>query len=321
MLPATTSDAAIAAIAVIGEALIDLTGTGGDDDAWLARPGGSPYNVAVGLARLGRRTLFVGRISADPLGAILRTHAVRSGVDLSLAVTASEPSTIALVELSDGIAEYHFGTAGTADFQWTDAELSAVPDAVAAVHFGSLASWTPPGDQAILRRVAALRQRAVVSYDPNVRPSLQPDPAQARAAVEAAVATADIVKTSAEDIAYLYPHVDAETIAERWRSLGPAVVVVTSGPAGALARTRGRTVRRPAREVEVADTVGAGDAFTAGFLDALGRRGVLDRAAIADPDADVLAAALDDAALVAALTCARAGANPPRRAELGRQPD
>ena len=205
MAAATTG----AAIAVIGEALIDLAGTGADDDPWLARPGGSPYNVAIGLARLGRRTLFVGRLSSDPLGEILRTHAARSQVDLSVAVDAREPSTIALVELADGIADYRFGMAGTADFQWADAELAAVPGDVAAVHFGSLASWTPPGDRAILRRVAALREHAVVSYDPNVRPSLQPDPDEARATVEAAVAGADIVKTSADDLAYLYPDVDA----------------------------------------------------------------------------------------------------------------
>jgi fructokinase len=305
-----------ASIAVIGEALIDLAGTGGDDDPWLARPGGSPYNVAIGLARLGRRALFVGRLSSDPLGEILRTHADRSGVDLSLAVDAPEPSTIALVELAHGVADYRFGMSGTADFQWTDAELAAVPDDVAAVHFGSLASWTPPGDAAILRRIAALRDRAVVSYDPNVRPSLQPDRGAARAAVEAAVATADVVKTSADDVAYLYPDVHAEAVAERWQALGPSLVVITSGGSGVHARTSRHTVERPARPVEVVDTVGAGDAFTAGLLDALERRGVLDRAGNGDPDADTLAGALDDAALVAALTCARAGANPPRRAEV-----
>jgi fructokinase len=301
-------------IVSIGEAIIDLVETG-DDDPRLARPGGSPYNVALGLARLGQPAAFAGRISADPLGSLLRKHALRSGVDLSFAVAAREPSTVALLELAaDGSAQYRFGVDGTADFQWTAAELTAIPDTTRAVHFGSLAAWLEPSATAIARRVAELRRHgALVSYDPNVRPNLQPDRDAAREQVERAVRHAHIVKTSAEDLAWVRPGASVADVAHDWLRLGPLAVVVTSGEAGVTAYRADGSTHRPAGRIEVVDTVGAGDAFTSGLLDALATRGLLTSDAITTaPWADLL----DDAALVAAVTCSRAGANPPRRAEL-----
>jgi fructokinase len=302
-------------IAVIGEALIDLVET--DDDApRLARPGGSPYNVAIGLARLDQPTAFAGRLSRDPLGTVLRHHAERSGVDLTLCVDAAEPTTVALVELdASGAASYRFGVDGTADFQWTDAELAAIPADVAAVHFGSLASWLPPGDVAIEQRVAQLRAGgAAVSYDPNVRPHLQPDAAAARAHIERAIPLAHLVKTSEEDIAWLRPGEAVPDVAAAWLALGPSAVVVTRGGAGAIAFTAAGETARPPVPVDVVDTVGAGDAFMSGLLDALARRGLLTPAGVAAAPYPEL---LDDAGLVAAITCSRAGANPPRLGELG----
>ena len=309
-------------IAVIGEALIDLV-EAGDDEPRLARPGGSPYNVALGLARLGQPAFFVGRISHDPLGTVLRNHALRSGVDLSLCVEAHEPTTVALVELgADGGARYRFGVDGTADFRWTEAELAGVPAGVAAVHFGSLASWLGPGDVAIARRVEALRGAgAAVTYDPNIRPHLQPDAAQARAQVERALPLAHLVKTSEEDLEYLYPGEPVEAVAQGWLTRGPRLVVVTCGGAGVLAATAdgGRVARGPV-QVEVVDTVGAGDAFMSGLLDALARQGRLSPDGIAAGDPTALGEVLDHAGLVAAITCSRAGANPPRRGELDAYP-
>lgn len=299
---------------VIGEALIDLVEQG-DDEPRLARPGGSPYNVALGLARLGQPVEFAGRLSGDPLGTVLRNHAARSDVGLRLAVEASEPTTVALVELAvDGSARYRFGIDGTADFAWTAVELARIPDGTPAVHFGSLASWLPPGDGAIAHRIGELRAAgALVSYDPNVRPALQPDRVAARAAVERAVARAHLVKTSAEDLDWLHPGEPAARIAQTWLTKGPAAVVVTDGGNGSTAYTPDGATHRPPRPVDVVDTVGAGDAFTSGLLDALARRDLLDPDELANaPWADVL----DDAALVAALTCARAGANPPRKDEV-----
>ena len=303
-----------ASIATIGEALLDVV-EHGDDEPRLARPGGSPYNVAIGLARLDRSVSFIGRISRDPVGGILRRHAQRSAVDLTHAVDTDDPSTVALVELDEnGSAQYRFGTAGTADFQWTDDELAAVPDSFAAVHFGSLASWLPPGDVPIARRIAAFRATgALVSYDPNVRPLLQPDRAATRVAIESALPLAHLVKTSADDLDWVRPGEPIEDVAAEWLDSGPDVVVVTHGAAGATAFTRRGTATRTAVAVDMVDTVGAGDSFMTGLLDALARRNLLTPGAIqAAPLADIL----DDAALVAAVTCSRAGANPPRRAEL-----
>ena len=302
------------AIAVIGEALVDVVETG-DDEPRLARPGGSPYNVALGLARLAAPARFVGRISGDPLGSILRRHAERSDVDLSLCVDALEPTTVALVELDeDGAAQYRFGVDGTADFRWTAAELARVPEDVAAVHFGSLASWLPPGDVVIAARVAQLRAAgAAVTYDPNVRPHLQPDGPLARGQVEAVLPIVDLVKTSEEDLAHLQPGIAPEQVAAQWLAAGPVAVVVTLGGSGSLVVTATGTISVPPRPVDVVDTVGAGDAFMSGLLDALHRGGWLRRDALASvPWREVLA----DAALVAGLTCARAGANPPRRSEV-----
>lgn len=304
-------------IAVIGEALIDLVETH-DDEPRLARPGGSPYNVAIGLARLQRHTCFVGRLSRDPLGAVLRNHALRSDVDLSVAVDAYEPTTVALVELApDGSATYQFGVEGTADFRWTDAELHAVPDDVQAVHFGSLASWLPPGDAAIGHRIGELRAAgALVSYDPNVRPHLQTDAVHARNQVEQALAMTHLVKTSEEDLAYIYPGEDVEKIASGWLGLGPTVVVVTRGAAGAQAFIEAGSRTVPPIPTTVIDTVGAGDSFMSGLLDAAAEHSLLTPAALAGANLDAIAALLAHAGLVAAITCSRAGANPPRRAEL-----
>lgn len=305
----------MAEFVVVGEALLDVAPEG--PGAWLARPGGSPYNVAVGLARLGQVARFAGRLSADPLGSVLRTHALESGVDLSLCAPAREPTTVALVSLVDGVAEYQIGVDGTADFAWTADELSRLP-AAAGVHFGSLASWLPPGCGLIADRLAALRQEgALVSYDPNVRPALFADVEVARTRVEASVRIADVVKASADDLAWLYPGRPVADVASAWLGLGAALVVVTLGGDGSSGWTQGEAVQRASRPVKVVDTVGAGDAFMSGLLDGLASRSLVSRAAVLGISAEVLGAVLDHAGLVAAVTCTRAGADPPTRDELG----
>lgn len=304
-------------IAVVGEALMDVVETG-DDEPRLARPGGSPYNVAIGLARLGRPAAFVGRISTDPLGVILRRHAELSGVDLTLSVEARQPSTVALVSLDeDGVAAYQFGVEDTADFCFSAAELASIPAGIPAVHFGSLASWLSPGDRRIAERVGELRgSGCAVTYDPNVRPRLQTDPVAACVQVEGALPLADLVKTSDEDLAWIRPGDAAADVAADWLQRGPAMLVVTHGGDGATAFTRSATERCVPVPVDVVDTVGAGDAFMSGLLDSLLRRGLLTRGALASIDAATVRSVLEDAALVAAITCSRAGANPPRRDEV-----
>jgi fructokinase len=305
------------AFVVVGEALIDLSPPFADGSC-IARPGGSPMNVAIGLARLGQPTAFAGRLSADPFGSVLRRHLERSAVALQYVVAAAEPSTIALVELATGQARYQFSLG--ADFQWQAAELAFLPGGAQALHFGSLASWLPPGDAAIAVAVAGLRQAesALISYDPNVRPALQPDSAAARRQVEQSVSLAHIAKASLDDLAWLYGPESADTVARRWLDLGARLVVITAGADGASGWTPERPpVSRPRLGVHVVDTIGAGDAFTSGLLDALARRDLLVPARLADlGDPAILAGVLDDACRNAGVTCSRAGANPPTRLEL-----
>ena len=304
--------------AVIGEALLDLAAPA-DDGASIARPGGSPMNVAIGLARLGQPTAFAGRLSDDPIGTLLRRHLERSAVDLRHVVHAADPSTIALVELSEGQARYEFSLRG-ADFQWSAVELAFLPGGAQAVHFGSLASWLPPGDAAVGAAIGRLRRdgSVLISYDPNVRPALLPDAAAARRQIEQSVRLAHIVKASSEDLAWLYGAAEtAGAVAGRWLGLGAEVVVITAGPDGATAWTRRQPpVTRPAFPAPLADTVGAGDAFTSGLLDALARRGLLAPASLAElGEVATLAGVLDDAALIAGITVSRAGADPPLATE------
>lgn len=302
---------------VIGEALIDLIDEGGSP--YTAHAGGGPLNIAIGLSRLGRHTALLGRLSRDPLGTVLRDHARRSDVDLSLTVDAPEPSTIALVHLEEGIARYQFGVDGTADFQWTEPELDVLPPGVRAVQFGSLASWLPPGDAAISRFVRRLHDdgNVLVSYDPNVRPALQQDRDAAREQVERAVAAAHVVKASADDLDWIYPGGTIAEAAESWLGLGPSLVVITRGEKGSVAFSAdGPPLEQPVHPAPVVDTVGAGDAFSSGLLDGLARRDLLDPARLHAARRDALAAALSEAAIVAAITCSRAGAQPPWANEL-----
>jgi fructokinase len=310
-------------IAVCGEALIDLVDEGG----WTfrAHPGGSPANVAVGLARLAIPTALLGRVAGDGFGRLLRQHLTDNGVDTRFLVHAAEPSTLAVVTLDPaGVATYQFYVDGTADWQWTREQLPpAMPVDVVAVHAGSLALSVEPAATVLTELLRAERDRGqvTISFDPNLRPSFEPDRDAARRRVERQVALSDVVKVSSEDLGWLQPGESPAQVAHRWAAeLGPALVIVTLGGGGALAvGADGGEVQRSTPTVEVADTVGAGDAFTAGLLAALADRKLLggaNRAALAALSADTLADVVDEAALVAAITCSRPGADPPTRDEV-----
>lgn len=301
-------------LTVIGEAVIDLV-PAASPGSYQARPGGSPFNVAIGLARLGHRTTLMARLAGDALGGLLRGHAAAAGIDLSRAPDAAEPTTLAIVGLDrDARASYTFYLQGTADWQWTDAETARLPTDTAIFHMGSLASWTPPGDERIHAAAAGLRRdgKALVSYDPNIRPALLGDPARARPLVERSVSVAHVVKASREDADWLYSGASLDHVARRWTDLGALLVVITDGPRGAqLFHPGAAPVHRPGREVRVVDTIGAGDAFTSGLLSGLARRGLHTPERIGQCPPALLAEAIDEAILISALTCERAGADPP----------
>ena len=323
-------------LCVLGELVVDLlpvpeAGAGPDGTApqYVARPGGNALNVAVAAGRLEAPVRLLARLGTGPLAANLRRHAELAGVDTAGFVDAAEPVSLAVVGVGpDGSPEYGFHVLGAADWQWTEDELSRVlPADVGALHVGSISSWTEPGSAAITGLVERLAGRALVSVDPNIRPMLADGPVGAtlgndREAVtrrlDALVSGADLVKVSAEDLAWLEPDTsDLDEAARRWAGRGPALVVLTDGGAPLrIARPGGPVLRRDIPPVDVVDTVGAGDSLAAGLLTGLLAAGITGRAALEAASDEQLLALVDDAALVAALNCTRVGADPPTRAEL-----
>ncbi|MFC8586207.1 carbohydrate kinase [Streptomyces sp. NPDC057217] len=293
---------------VIGECVADIVrapeGSGAVDRV---HPGGSPANVAYGLARLGRDVTLLTQLADDPAGRLIGAHLRDAGVRVEIGGRPERtPSAVVGLD-AEGRATYAF------DIAWT-LEAGALPaGAPAHVHIGSIAAVTAPGAAAVLAGAERLRDRATVSYDPNVRPELMGEHGPAVARVERCVALADLVKASDEDLAWLYPGEEPEAVAARWLDLGPAVVLVTRGAAGSFAVTRHHTVAAGAPPVDVVDTVGAGDSFMSAVLDALAGR---DRTALGALSAGESAELLARAGAAAAVTVSRAGARPPDRAEL-----
>jgi fructokinase len=212
---------------------------------------------------------------------------------------------------------------GTADWQWTAAELRELSQGTELLHFGSIASWTPPGATPIADLVGELRANGgvLISYDPNVRPSVFGRRDRGIELVERAVHHAHVVKASREDVEWLYPEIATADVAARWIRLGATLVVVTDGAEGATAYRGTRApLRRSGRRVNVVDTIGAGDAFTAGLLTGLVRRRVHRNRRLEGIPDGILADIIDEAVLVSAITCEREGADPPRLDDLLRVP-
>lgn len=294
---------------VIGEALIDLV----EWDARIAdeHVGGGPLNVAVGLARLGRDVDFLTHIAGDSHGRRVADYIKASGAQLVPESTTAQRTPTARVSVDDdGSASYAF------DIEW---QLSGTPVVAPplVVHTGSIAAVLEPGCRALAALVDAYRVSATVTFDPNVRPGLIANAGLARKRIERLVERSDIVKVSDEDLRWIDPDRTPERIARTWLASGPAIVAVTVGDRGAFALCRDGRAQVGAPPVQVVDTVGAGDAFMSGLIDALwevgllgaGRRGELRRVGL-----DVLTGALETAALSSALTIARAGADLPDRA-------
>jgi fructokinase len=299
-----------AVITVVGEALVDLIGSA-DGRTFTAHPGGSPANVALGLARLGEPVILGTRLGTDLFGAMITDHLTSDGVVVRTLPAATADTSIAFAATdARGGATYDFRVAW--DITGLPAELGR------CLHTGSLATMVEPGASVVEHAMATARARGVtVSLDPNVRPSLAGTPAQERARIERQVGLADVVKVSDEDIGWLYSDAAPVDVAAGWLALGPMIVVVTMGGDGAYALTASGAAAGRGPIVSVVDTVGAGDAFTSGFLFWLSRAGLLDRPSdIAAMTSTELAPMLDFACTVAALTCARPGADPPTIAEV-----
>ena len=292
---------------VVGEALVDLT----ESPTGLveARPGGSPLNVAVGLARLDVLTTLAAQVGDDDeYGELIRDHVDASDVDLRSLPPHHGDTSLAQARLdADGVASYRF------DLAWDPTEMPSASD-FDLVHVGSIGATLLPGADAVGRLVdEAYAAGVAVSYDPNVRPAITPDLTDVRRRVDRIVARASFVKLSDEDARTLRPDLEPSVYADEIAASGPRLVVLTRGGAGARLTSGDVCVELAAPPVTVADTIGAGDSFMAALLAGLVVREWLGRPSY---DAAALTWLGTLAARAAAITCSRPGADPPWRREL-----
>jgi fructokinase len=306
-------------ILVCGEALVDLfVMSSASGLATEAVPGGSPFNVAMALARLGRPTGFLSGISDDAFGCMLRQRLTAGGVDANYLIGRSLRTTLSVVATDvHGQPSYSFYAEHAADRAVTESDLPAsLPDAVSAIAAGSYALGVEPVAGALETLIRRESQRRLVSLDPNVRPRVVDSVGAFRSRFEGLIPHAMIVKASAEDIELFYGTRALAAVAQDWCQRGPRLVIVTRGEQGPLAAFGGRVLERPTPAVAVVDTVGAGDTFHAGLLARLDAGGRLSREGTLSWTEDIVLQALDFASAAAALACTRRGAAPPTWSEV-----
>ena len=298
-------------ITVAGEALIDLiVDPAGHVDP---RLGGGPFNVTRAVARLGQPAAFLGRLSGDRFGRLMRADLDRHGVLAAIEAPAEEPTTLALVDVDPaGVPGYHFYLAGTSAAAVGPAD-AILPEGTTALHIGSLGLVMEPVGTSLEKLAAALPDGITVMLDPNCRPGAIASRQAYLDRLDRILRRVDMLKTSTEDLAYLFPGQDAEYAAAELLGRGPACVVVTDGASPVRAFAGGRQIRADVPAAPIVDTVGAGDAFGGAFLTWWMGNG-LGRADLGDPEA--VRGATQAAIYASVVTCTRRGAEPPWAYEL-----
>jgi fructokinase len=301
-----------------GEALIDFLPRKGADGADVYQPfnGGSIFNTAIALGRLGAKVSYFGGLSTDFFGDSLIEEFKRSGVDIKPAKIQDLDTTLAMVKLTNGQARYIFVDAASAGRMVTKKDLPKLTKACAALHFGSISLIPEPcgtAFEALMKRETKTR---VISLDPNIRPTLIKSKREHMARLNRLIPMCDILKISDEDVHWMTGHSDLAKAAKAWLKKGPKIVAITKGGDGVEIYTKAYAFTQAAPKVVVADTVGAGDTFTAGLLATLMQEGHLTKAKLAEIREDDLRFAVDFAARAAAVTCTRPGANPPWAKEM-----
>lgn len=305
-------------IVTCGEALIDMLPRKGADGAAVFQPfvGGSVFNVAIALGRLGVSAGFFGGLSTDFFGTMLREALEKSRVDVSYANISDRPTTLAFVTLIAGQARYAFFDEHSAGRMLTEVDLPAFPAALSALHFGSFSLAAEPCGSAYEALMQREHVSRVISLDPNIRPTLIKNREAHLARLERLVGLTDIVKFSEDDLAWMAPDTPFDAFAGAWLERGAKLVIMTRGENGALARSRRISVSVPSVKVTVADTIGAGDTFSAAMLAWLDQHRLLTKAAVAALGEGQVSDALAYAAKAASITSSRPGADPPWLNEL-----
>lgn len=306
-------------IVVCGEALMDVFDAGATPtgQALDARIGGSPYNVALGLARLAQPVAFCGGISTGFLGERLMRSLADEGIGTGCVQRLDAPSSMCLVGLDgQGVPRYDFQGERGADRWLTRDVLDQLPPGVKAVHLGSYAAVVEPVASVYAELVQRMRGTALIAYDPNVRTVVEPDLGRWRDRLGWMLPHTQVLKISDEDLEQLFPGAAESDLVKAWLAAGPDLVVITRGSRGATAYAGAAAVHRASVSVTVVDTVGAGDTFQAAMLAFLAERGRLSPTGAQAMDATSLGAMLDFCIQAAGITCSRRGADLPRRGEL-----
>ena len=302
-------------ILAIGEALIDVVITYEQPDFPVEIPGGSPANVALTLGRLNRPVALATWIGLDERGRLIDFHMNDSGVHVTAASRGASHTSTALARLDEsGAASYTF------DLEWAPTPPIKVPATAQILEAGSISAIIEPGASAVLDALTRGREHSLVCFYTNARPSMMGEPESALASIERFIALADVVKVSDEDIEWLTGGAPIDEVVDRWLGMGPSLVVVTRGKHGSdVATDSGLRFTKTPADVPVVDTVGAGDSFMGGIIDAMwgmGLRGADARETLRTLPEEQVRAIIDRASAVSDVTVSRKGANPPWAHEL-----
>ncbi|MCX7721362.1 MAG: carbohydrate kinase [Dictyoglomus thermophilum] len=305
-------------IIVGGEALIDFTPIEINGEiAYIPKEGGSPYNVAITLGRLGAPCGFFGKISYDFFGEMLIEKLKKNHVDISLVLRSEKNTTLAFVILREGEPHFIFYGENTADVSLEEKDIPLIdPEKVELIHFGSISMIREPGCFVLEKMMTQNHGKVLISFDPNIRPNLIRDKNDYLRKFEAWLKTIDILKASIADIKWLYETESMDEIARYFLEKDVKIFLLTLGKEGSIGYTKFFSAFSKGKEVKVVDTVGAGDAFMGGFLYYLNSIGKLNKNFLENVTKTELENALDFSNTVSALTCTKKGAEPPYLAEV-----
>lgn len=304
---------------ICGEALFDLflRPSVAGELCLDAVPGGSPFNVALGLARLGQKAEFFSGLCSDLMGKHLAVFMEKESIGSAYAVRSPHPTALSIVALTpDGVPDYAFYPEFPAYRAVAEADLPGLGPDIGVIHMGSIATVLQPVGSALAALAERECGRRLVTYDPNIRPTIVPDLDVWRSTFERLTGLAHLTKVSAEDLELLYPGRTHEDLARAALERGTRLLVITRGREGASGWTRATKSESRAFPVEVVDTVGAGDSYQSALLAGLAEMGRANPGALDALSGETLTRLLNFAGQAAAFTCGKRGADLPRRADI-----